>query len=121
MSNLTDVYNQLSAADAVYLEKHAAQVKIAEEEDAAGRIMARGFADELTKLAAGAPPVAQPPKQVVPPKQPRVQAGPAPSNETRPNRGASPATAAIKQAPIKPQGGNVAGMMSGLKSPYSPG
>ena len=54
MSNLTDVYNQLSAADAVYLEKHAAQVKIAEEEDAAGRIMARGFADELTKLAAPA-------------------------------------------------------------------
>jgi len=58
MSNLTDVYNQLSAADAVYLEKHAAQVKIAEEEDAAGRIMARGFADELTKLAT---PGQQPP------------------------------------------------------------
>jgi len=51
MRNLTDIHNQLSAADQVYLEKHAEQIKIAEEEDAAGRIMARGFADELTKLA----------------------------------------------------------------------
>jgi len=50
-NSLTDIHNQLSAADQVYLEKHAEQIKIAEEEDAAGRIMARGFADELTKLA----------------------------------------------------------------------
>jgi hypothetical protein len=53
MNNLTDIHNQLSAADQVYLEKRAEQIKIAEEEDAAGRIMARGFADELTKLAEG--------------------------------------------------------------------
>ncbi len=52
MRNLTDIHNQLSVADQVYLEKRAEQIKIAEEEDAAGRIMARGFADELTKLAA---------------------------------------------------------------------
>lgn len=51
MRNLTDIHNQLSATDRVYLEKRAEQIKIAEEEDAAGRIMARGFADELTKLA----------------------------------------------------------------------
>lgn len=53
MKNLTDIHNQLSAADQVYLEKRAEQIKIAEEEDAAGRIMARGFADELQKLAGG--------------------------------------------------------------------
>lgn len=52
MSNsLTDIYNDISAHDAAYLEKHAQQIKVAEEEDAAGRIMARGFADELHKLA----------------------------------------------------------------------
>jgi len=51
MRNLTDIHHQLSAADQVYLEKRAEQIKIAEEEDAAGRIMARGFADELSKLA----------------------------------------------------------------------
>ena len=50
--DLTDVYTRMSEHDRVLLEKHA-QVKLAEaEEDAAGRIMARGFADELTKLAA---------------------------------------------------------------------
>lgn len=54
MSNsLTDVYNQISDHDAVYLEKQAEAIKVAEEEDAAGRIMARGFADELHKLAGG--------------------------------------------------------------------
>jgi len=51
MRNLTDIHHQLSSADQVYLEKQAEQYKIAEEEDAAGRIMARGFADELQKLA----------------------------------------------------------------------
>jgi hypothetical protein len=51
MRNLTDIHQQLSAVDHVYLEKQAEAIKIAEEEDAAGRIMARGFADELAKLA----------------------------------------------------------------------
>lgn len=51
MKNLTDVYNQVASHDAE-LEKQAAQmIKQAEEEDAAGRIMARGFADELNKIA----------------------------------------------------------------------
>jgi len=52
MDNLTDVYNQFSAIDDE-LEKQASEmVKQAEEEEFAGRIMARGFADELNKLAA---------------------------------------------------------------------
>ena len=55
MSSLTDVYNQIASADAQLLEKQAAHIKLAEEEDAAGRIMARGFADELQKIAADAP------------------------------------------------------------------
>jgi hypothetical protein len=51
MRSLTEVYNQLDSKDAE-LEKQAAEIiKIGEEEDAAGRIMARGFADELHKLA----------------------------------------------------------------------
>jgi len=53
MNNLTDVYNQIAEADVTMLEKQAAHIKVAEEEDAAGRIMARGFADELTKIAGG--------------------------------------------------------------------
>jgi len=51
MRSMTEIYETLSAKDAELLEKQAA-IKIAEEEeDAAGRIMARGFADELAKLA----------------------------------------------------------------------
>lgn len=53
MKSITEVYEQISAKDQVILEKQAAQLKQAEEEDAAGRIMARGFADELSKLAGG--------------------------------------------------------------------
>lgn len=53
MSSLVDVYNNLAEADAEILEKQAAEIKLAEEEDAAGRIMARGFADELEKIAQG--------------------------------------------------------------------
>ncbi|RKX67343.1 MAG: hypothetical protein DRP42_00665 [Tenericutes bacterium] len=49
---LTDIYDAVSSHD-VELEKAAADefCKVAEE-DAAGRIMARGFMDELNKLAA---------------------------------------------------------------------
>jgi hypothetical protein len=51
MQSLTEVYDQIASKDAD-LEKQAAELlKLAEEEDAAGRIMARGFADELAKLA----------------------------------------------------------------------
>jgi hypothetical protein len=52
MNSLTDVYETMSAADGELLEKQAEAIKVAEEEDAAGRIMARGFMDELHKLAA---------------------------------------------------------------------
>lgn len=67
MRNLTDIHNQLSVADQVYLEKRAEQIKIAEEEDAAGRIMARGFADELTKLAQPVAPSLSVPKPLAVP------------------------------------------------------
>jgi len=53
MDSLTDLYNQQIVPLDEELEKQAAEMwKQAEEEDAAGRIMARGFADELSKLAA---------------------------------------------------------------------
>lgn len=63
MNSLTELYQHLSAGDAEILEKQAAMIKQAEEEDAAGRIMARGFADELSKLAevAKKAPPANPP------------------------------------------------------------
>jgi hypothetical protein len=58
MSSLTRVYEQISARDADMLEKQAAALskqaeeeKQAAEEEFAGRIMARGFAAELHKLA----------------------------------------------------------------------
>lgn len=51
MKSLTEVVDIMSSKDAE-LEKQAAEmIKQAEEEDAAGRIMARGFAAELSKLA----------------------------------------------------------------------
>lgn len=51
MRSLTDVYETISSKDAE-LEKQAGElIKKAEEDDAAGRITARGFADELSKLA----------------------------------------------------------------------
>jgi hypothetical protein len=54
MKTLTDLYNNAIVPMDQELEKQAAELwKQAEEEDAAGRIMARGFADELNKLAEG--------------------------------------------------------------------
>ena len=53
MNTLTDLYNQQLVPLDQELEKQASvMVKQAEEEEFAGRIMARGFADELNKLAA---------------------------------------------------------------------
>jgi hypothetical protein len=53
MDSLTELYNQQIVPLDEELEKQATEMwKQAEEEDAAGRIMARGFADELDKLAA---------------------------------------------------------------------
>ena len=58
MQTLTEVYEKLAAVDPVIKEeviKQASELeKLAEEEDAAGRIMARGFADELQKIAVDA-------------------------------------------------------------------
>lgn len=52
MNSLTELYEQILVPQDQELEKQAGEMlKIAEEEDAAGRIMARGFADELNKLA----------------------------------------------------------------------
>lgn len=68
MNSLTELYNsalvpldaELEKQAAAELEQYAVEeaemIKEAEEQDAAGRIMARGFADELEKLAAGVPP-----------------------------------------------------------------
>lgn len=51
--SLVDVLNQLENADEE-MEKEAQELeKIAAEEEAAGRITARGFMDELNKLAQG--------------------------------------------------------------------
>ncbi len=49
--SLSELYEQMAYAD-LELEKEAGEMdKLAAEEDAAGRITARGFMDELTKLA----------------------------------------------------------------------
>lgn len=51
MHSLSDVVDQMNEQDKELLEKQAQEKLAAEEADAAGRITARGFADELTKLA----------------------------------------------------------------------
>lgn len=51
MRSLTEVYDHIATKDADLEKQAAVLIKQAEEEDAAGRIMARGFADELNKLA----------------------------------------------------------------------
>jgi hypothetical protein len=51
MKSLVEVYNQLPVKDQELLEKQAADKIAADEQDAAGRIMARGFADELNMLS----------------------------------------------------------------------
>lgn len=53
MRNLTEVHEKLAATDTTLRSQEEELVKQAEEEDAAGRIMARGFTDELNKLAGG--------------------------------------------------------------------
>jgi len=51
MNSLVDLYEGLLVPRDEELQKQASQLtKQAEEEDAAGRIMARGFADELNRL-----------------------------------------------------------------------
>ncbi len=55
MPNLTDVYEMLQRADEPMIKQAEELQKIAEEEDAAGRLMARGFVDELNKLAGAGP------------------------------------------------------------------
>lgn len=51
--SLVDVLNQLETADEEMKKEAAELEKIAAEEEAAGRITARGFMDELNKLAQG--------------------------------------------------------------------
>ena len=50
--SLVDVLAQLEGVDEEIQKEASEQEKIAQEEEAAGRIMARGFMDELNKLAA---------------------------------------------------------------------
>lgn len=58
MDTLTDLYNEQIVPLDQELEKQASEmIKQAEEEEFAGRIMARGFADEMNKLAEGIIPM----------------------------------------------------------------
>jgi hypothetical protein len=49
--SLADLYNAMEANDHEMVKEAEELEKIAAEEEAAGRIMARGFMDELNKLA----------------------------------------------------------------------
>ncbi|KKK89286.1 hypothetical protein LCGC14_2734630 [marine sediment metagenome] len=53
MRNLVDVHAKLSVADEALEKQASVEFEKLAEEDAAGRIMARGFMDELHRLAAG--------------------------------------------------------------------
>lgn len=52
MPTLTEIHEKLAAADNVIAAENYELQKEAAEEEAAGRITARGFYDELSKLAA---------------------------------------------------------------------
>lgn len=54
MPTLTEIHEKLAAADNVIAAENYELQKEAAEEEAAGRITARGFYDELSKLAASA-------------------------------------------------------------------
>lgn len=69
--SLADLYAVMESQD-YEMQKEASEMeKLAAEEDAAGRITARGFMDELNKLAEGMalPPASQPAKKPAPPVQ----------------------------------------------------
>ena len=92
MNNLTDVLEKLSSVDVVKQARQSEMTKQAEEEDAAGRIMARGFADELQKIAQDSDVKVTEPKVIrgegetafhqraLKPKTPAVPKAPSPSN-----------------------------------------
>lgn len=65
MNSLSEVYGAMTEKDQELLEKQAAMKIAADEEDAAGRIMARGFADELHKLADGVPSIPAASQEIV--------------------------------------------------------
>jgi hypothetical protein len=65
MPSLTEIHEKLASFDNVISEENEELYKEAAEEEAAGRITARGFMDELQKLAAaamGEPMPSLPPK-----------------------------------------------------------
>lgn len=105
MASLVDIYEGLIIPCDAELEKQAEiLVKQGEEEDAAGRIMARGFADELIKL--GAPP----PQRV----QARLDFGRKPPMPAKPRRTPPPGQPARRQqAKLQP----IYGKTPGVKLP----
>ncbi len=86
--SLVDIHAQLTSQDEV-LEKEAAQEfsKLAEE-DAAGRIMARGFMDELHKIAQGVQPIT--PGRTVPTGRYRTGPGPGQAPGLKPRKPKTP-------------------------------
>lgn len=77
--SLAEMYEKIASMDNEEQYEEISDVeKTAAEYDAAGRIMARGFADELNKLAANAPVPAAPQKPM-----------PAPAPAKKPARNAS--------------------------------
>ncbi|MHC4644900.1 MAG: hypothetical protein ACYTBJ_05330 [Planctomycetota bacterium] len=55
--SLADLYEKIATVDVEAEQERTELEKLAAEEDAAGRITARGFMDELNKLAAAMGPL----------------------------------------------------------------
>ncbi|MHC4644907.1 MAG: hypothetical protein ACYTBJ_05365 [Planctomycetota bacterium] len=89
--SLAALFEQMEFGDQEMAKEAEDQVKLAAEEDAAGRIMARGFMDELNKLAqkspyaprqqptAGQKPIPHGPLKVPPPPKSQAPKGGMPS------------------------------------------
>ena len=130
MDTLTDLYNQQLVPLDQELEKQAsAMVKQAEEEEFAGRIMARGFAAELNKLAAPDPYKlkydakargSMSSAMMGGSRTSKAPGGGAAAPAARPAAKAGPSVPSPFNSP-KPAGGSVTGKLSPGKMPSLPG
>jgi hypothetical protein len=97
MPSLTEIHEKLAAADNVIAAENYELQKEAAEEEAAGRITARGFYDELTKLAAGA--MGEPPGMAPEPKADAASGNLGGKTMGKPSIGTGPGAAKALKAP----------------------
>lgn len=129
MKSLSDVLGKLGEADKEMLEKQAAADKIAEDEEYAGRITARGFADEFQKLAGFGDASTAPPQSETVKSKPGLGTNVAPAGKMpgmAPHQAAAPKPASAPGAAggvvakgdsMTPKAGGATTTTAGMKPP----